>query len=596
MAPAAGTWLAKMLQVATLVQLPTTAWQSGNPERTIFAVEAVMFSVSDAQISIMAQGGFLQTAAVGTVTYTDVDGTQVTVPVTPDPSNSAQNPDGTLGWEDLLAQSTYGVRRIEAFAATGPLAIAKVTAGSLGPFPAGGYHVANIVGGATYKNRDALTVPSSIIAGSGGVVAGVTPGLTSSIIATVSAHGLSAGDNVYLVIPQSSGISGLVATFAVVTAVTTTTFSVSVGSSGSWVSGGNVYKCTIAQMVADVAGSTSSAAPGQVTVAVTQNAGVFVSNPTAWSGANYEANTAYMDRTLLSLASRSPNGPSQAYEYFAQSAVQILGSDAPEDVQLRTALGLVKYTLTNGPVRATAFSVPRTGTMNVVVASSAPIATTLGANVTPGVSMLPISHVNNANPAIITCAAPTTLTPGQTMEVTISGVEGISGVNGSWVATYTATNAFSIPVDTTAGGTYTGGGLVEGGDLGQIDVLIQRACTPDGLTSVTSSAVALPIVIAATVIVPQAYVAAYQLAVIPQLQTQLKAYDIGGDAPAFEVAYDDIVGALEEAGVFTLGQASVVRRVQSLSLNGGGVGVGVPFPSPFYEAVLVTPVVTVIGI
>jgi hypothetical protein len=81
-----------------------------------------------------------------------------------------------------------------------------------------------------------------------------------------------------------------------------------------------------------------------------------------------------------------------------------------------------------------------------------------------------------------------------------------------------------------------------------------------------------------------------------QLAAQIASYEVGGNAPNFEVAYDDIVGALTEAGVQVLGQASIVREVQSLSINGGGVGVGVPFPSPFYEAILVTPSIGVVGI
>ena len=65
--PAQGTWLSIELQIAQTITLPTTSWQVGDPERTIFATEAVCFSLSDANISQMAQGGFLQSAASGTV-------------------------------------------------------------------------------------------------------------------------------------------------------------------------------------------------------------------------------------------------------------------------------------------------------------------------------------------------------------------------------------------------------------------------------------------------------------------------------------------------------------------------------------------------
>jgi hypothetical protein len=583
MVPPSGTWLAQMLNVATQVQLPTTSWQSGAPERTIFAVEAVLFSLSDVNVSVMAQGSFLQSAAFGSVTYTAIDGTTVTIPVTPDPSNAAQNPTGAPGWLDLRAQSDFATLRLAASFATGPLAIAKVTAGSVGPFQPGTYHVSSALG-PTYTNSDSLTIPSSIIGGGGGVIASVSPGLSSTIIQTGAPHGRAAGDSVYIVIPTTSGINGLAGVFALVTSATSTTFQISLGSSGIYAGPGNVYACTVATMKADVSGTGSSAGPGQVNTPVTQNVGVFVSNVVGWSGANPESNASLLDRCVLSLASRSPNGPSQAYTYFAESAVQLLAAADPP------------YVLTNGPVSAEAFSTPATGVVNVVVASASPLATTLGANVTPGVSQLAIASISNASPAIVTCVAPTTLVPGQSMTVTITGSLGIGGVNGTFTGTYTAADAFSIPVDTTLTGTYTGGGSVEGGDLGQIDRLIQASVVPDNTTAATSSAVALPIVVHATVIVPQANVASYQLAVLLQLQTQIRSYAIGGNAPDFEVAYNDIVGALEEAGVQVLGQASIVRQVQSLSLNGGGAGVGVSFPSPFYQAILVTPVISVVGL
>jgi hypothetical protein len=584
MVPASGTWLAQMLSIASTVQLPTTSWQPGAPERTILAIESVTFAQSDVNISIMAQGGFLQTAASGSVTFTTTNGTTVTVPVTPDPSNAAQNPTGALGWLDVLTESIYNVYRLAATYATGPLAIANTKPTAIGPYATGAYHVANIINGATYHNQASLTVPSSVIAGSGGTVSGVAPGMSSTIITTAAAHGLTTGDAVYVVIPVSSGVSGLAATFAVVTAVTTTTFQIAVSSSGTYTSGGTVYLCTAANMVADATGTTSNAPPGSVTTAVTQNAAVFVSNIVGWSGSNWESNTALVNRTLLSLAARSPNGPSQAYIYFAETAAQLCASQTPP------------YTLTNGPVIANASGNPQTGIVTVVVASTTPASIEFDDNVTPGVAQLSISAVTNANPCVLTCIGPTSLSAGQSMTVTISGVTSVSGVNGTFLGTYVSANAFSIPVNTTSGGTYTGGGSVEGGDLGQIDQLIQQNVTPSNTTAITVSALALPISITATVVVPQAYVASYKLAVVTQLQTQLASYALGGNVPDFEVTYDDIVGALTEAGVITLGGASYVRQIQALSLDGQGVGVGVPFPSSQYQALLATPVITVLGV
>jgi hypothetical protein len=581
--PVSGSWLATMLDIAAVVQLPTTSWQSGAPERTILAIEAVTFQESDVNISIMAQGGFLQTAATGTVTYTALDGTSVTVPVTPDPSNEAQNPSGSSGWLDLLTSTVYDVERLSASYAAGPLAIVNPTSFSKGPFAAGQYHVANTSTGATYTNLATVSIPPSTIGGSGGVVSAVTSTLAATTIQTTGPHGLSVGQTVYIVIPQTSGVSGLNGVFAIVTAAATSTFQIAIGSSGFFTGPGTVYLCTVTQMQADTVGIGSNAAPNTVTTAVTQAAGVFISNVIGWSGSNYESNTALANRAQLSLAAASPNGPSQAYIYFAETAGQILADATPP------------YTLTNGPVTANTSSNPQTGIVTTVIASTTPASATLGANVTPGVAQLQIVAVSNANPCVVTCVGPTTLVPSQSMTVTISGVIGVTGVNGTFLGTYVGANSFSIPVDTTSAGSYIGGGSVEGGDLGQIDKLLQQNVVPDDVTAVTLSALALPINITATVVVPQANVQAYKLAAPQQLQTQLASYAIGGNSPSFAVAYDDIIGALEEAGVLTLGSASYVRSIQALSLNGGGVNSGVAFPSNQYQAVLGTIALTVLG-
>jgi len=391
---------------------------------------------------------------------------------------------------------------------------------------------------------------------------------------------------VYVLVPNASGVTGLAGVFATVTAATTLTFSLALASSGTYSgSGGIVYLCTQATMVADVLGQGSNAGPGTVTNAITQNANVFISNVVGWSGSNWENNVALANRCVLSLAARSPNGASGAYVYFAETAAQLLAAQTPP------------YTLTNGPVSAIEFAQPTTGIVNTVVASATPASSALGANVTPGCSKLQITGVTNANPAVVTCAFPTTLQPGQSFTVTISGVLGPTIANTTALATYVSADSFSIPIDTSAAPSYLGGGSVEGGDLGQIDNLLQSLCVPDGQVAFTQSALALPVQPTAVVTVPQAYVAAYTIAVQQQLLTQMASYAIGGlsTPPVSQVSYDDIVGALEEAGVQQPGQASVAH-VQSLSINGQGIGVGVSFISAFYKAILVNPQITVLGV
>jgi hypothetical protein len=598
--PPIDTWLGFMLQSAALVQLPTTSWQPGAPERTILAIEAVTFQSSDVQIALLAQGSFLQTSAGGSVAYTTTDGTTVIIPVTPDPSNPAQNPSGTLGWEDLLAQSVYGVTRLAATFAAGPLAIVNLGM-SAGPYVAGGYHVENQQSSATYTNVDSLTIPSSAIAGSGGTIVGVTPGSLFTIFVTASAHGLAPGQSVYLNIPPSSGVSGLAGVFAIVVSASGTSFSVQVGSAGSFsgsVANG-VYLCTVAQMVADVAGIASNAGPGQVTQAITQNANISVSNLIGWSGSNWESNQALATRATLSLASRSPNGPSQAYVYFADTATQLLAAQSGSTLN---ELGQPPYTLTNGPVTSNETANPQTGIVTTVVASSTPASTTLGNPVTPGVSQLPISAMTNANPCVVTCTGPTTLLPGGTMVVTLQGVTGMSDAFDSpvtYLASYTAADSFSIPVDTSALSAYVGGGQVEGGDLGQIDLLIQQNVVPSGTTAVTVSALALPVNVVATVSVPQALVSQYSLAVNAALQARVTAYPIGGvesDGSIVAIEYDDFVEAL---GIPAIINGVSYAQVQSLILTVGGTNVppggSIAFPDTTYQSVLAPPTVSVVG-
>ena len=43
--PSEDTWLGVMLTIATTVQLPTTSWQPGAPERTILAMAKVLMTL-----------------------------------------------------------------------------------------------------------------------------------------------------------------------------------------------------------------------------------------------------------------------------------------------------------------------------------------------------------------------------------------------------------------------------------------------------------------------------------------------------------------------------------------------------------------------
>ena len=597
--PSSSTWLGRMIEFATIVQLPTTSWQPGGPERTMLAIQAVSFAMSDVNISLMVQGGFLQTAANGTVTYTTLQGQTVTVPVTPDPSDPAQNPTGALGWLDLLSNNIYNVERLTPSRASGDLAFANLSGSTIGPYAQGSYHAASALNGATYSNEDVFSIPSSVIAGTGGVVTAVAPiigfGAPRTVITTQSASGVATNSIVYLAIPVSTGVGGLQATFAAVTAVLSTTqFEVNVGSSVStYAGGGNVYLCSTSPLVADLPGRVGDAPPLAVNIAVTQNPNVFVANLNGWSASGWESNQALQSRDLLSLANRSPNGPSQSYEYYALTAAQIYAA-LPEP-----------YIFTNGRVTASVSGNPQTGIVAVVVASVSPQSTAYGQPVTPGCAQNPITGVSNGNPCVISCAHATGISSGGTMSVTITGTSELpAGVAGTWTGTYVTSSAFSIPVDTTLAGSYTGGGQVEGGDLGAVDLLIQDTCVPDAVTAITSSALAMPITVTATVAVPQAYVNLYRAAVQQQLLAQTQSYGIGGStetSPARIISWNDYLEALGEAGITVIGQASYVKAVQQLvistqSQSASGSTQYLQIPGAAYQPILVSAIIAVVGV
>jgi hypothetical protein len=583
--PATGTWLYWEYQAAATIGMPTTAWQPGDPERTIFAVNAVMLSQDDALISIMAQGGFLDSAASGTVTYQDFEGNQVTTPVTPDPSIASQNPTGALGWLDLLSQNVYGLPARAASFASGQLALCNTAATSAGPYLAGSYHV-SIPNGATYTNQVFLSIPSSTIAGSGGVIGGVSTGIASTTFSTAAPHGLSVNQVICVILPSSSGITLYAggawgSRFAFVTYVSASSFTIGVGSAGSWVAGGNAYLCTLSTFQADVIGVGSNAAPGQITNTITQANGVTCSNVVGWSGANYQSNTQLANLCRLSLAAASPNGPSQAYVYFAEQAYTLLQNATPS------------YTLSSGPVVANSSANPQTGVETVVVASSTPFSVVLGANVTPGCAQNIITAATNTTPVVLTVNGPCGVITGMT--ATVSGVLGNTGANGTFTVTVSGPTSTTITLNGSVGtGAYTGGGSVEGGDLGAIDNLLQNNVVPDAIVAaVTISAVALPVLVSYSVVVPAAYVQIYIAAVAAAIDQQTASYPIGGSySPTLVVpiAWDDYLGALKEAGVLTLGATSYVISVSSLSVTVNGTTMtnstqSVAFPTNAYQAI-----------
>lgn len=340
------------LQVADVLGLKTTSWEQGDPTRTNFAVMANMLALADVDISLLAQGGFLDYAANGTVTYTDpVSGAAITVYVTPDPANPAQNPTGEPGILDVLAFNLYDVLRTFASKAGGTLAIVNTSASSYGPFEPGGYHVAQpaAVGSPTYSNTETITIGSSATAGSG--ISAATN--ASPIAITDNAHGLATGDLVFI-----TGVLGNTAAngWWVITKTGANGFTLNNSTgNGGYTGGGLVYVPQFETFTADVAGTASNAtAAGLVTQPVTSLIGVGVWNTGPWLGADTETNDELVAECRLKIQSLSPNGPKGAYQYFAlKSQVYAQLLTPPESVSAPITRALVVSDLTTGTVTVT---------------------------------------------------------------------------------------------------------------------------------------------------------------------------------------------------------------------------------------------------
>lgn len=318
-------WLTNFLETARSLNLPVTSWQPGGIARTIFVVFSYVMQSQDVAISIIAQAGFLDFAATGSVSYTDVNGNTVVVYVTPDPSDPEQNPDGTPGWLDVLASSVYNVQRVWSTYAGGTLALINTSLATYGPFDAGTYHVANTATDAAYANTAILSIPPSTLVGTAVATVANAAGLIR--ITTTANHGLTTGDIVGVV--EVTGVTQLQNPTAwVVTVVNATQFTLDGSAfSGSYTGGGRVFIPTFATFQADVIGSASGSydangalAAHTIQDSVTALVGVSVDNYSTWTGSDTENNTSLANKCRLKLQSISVNGPRGAYEFFALSA------------------------------------------------------------------------------------------------------------------------------------------------------------------------------------------------------------------------------------------------------------------------------------
>lgn len=322
-------WRSQLYALAVDFELPTTSWRVSDPERVILEIMSYVGQNWDATASLISQGGFLDWAATGTVTYQNADGTSTTVPVSPDPSTSA-NPDGRSTWLDQLCEQNYATPRIRKTSAGGPMALINTSASTYGPFAAGGYHVADPFNGAAYSSTVAIaSIPPSTVIGTAITGAADNGGLVELTFST--AHGLATGDPIFVLgvlgTTEANGAWYVTSTGASTLTLDGSTFT------NAYTSGGTAYAPLVASFTADLPGTMSNSvdadgvtAARTVTTSVTSLIGVSVQNLDPFEGSDTESNTALLKRAKLKLQAVTTNGASGAYEYYALSSILL----APE--------------------------------------------------------------------------------------------------------------------------------------------------------------------------------------------------------------------------------------------------------------------------
>jgi len=315
---------------------------------------------------------------------------------------------------------------------------------------------------------------------------------------------------------------------------------------------------TSAAFAADVPGASGSAAIGTVTQLVTSVLAVTVTNPAPFIGLDAENNWALVSRCRSKLSTLSVNGPAGAYDYFAKQAGVLLAAQTPPAA------------LTSPVTRTLLLPSQASGGVDLYVASAA--------GVVPGVSAVPVANVFTTVGLVslntIQTAAPHGLSTGQF--VSISGIVGRTGANGVWVVgalldQYNFVLAGSFNVS----GAYLGGGVIEGGDLGLVDSVIQANAVPLGISARTRSATAANIVAVVNVWVPAAQAPAAGAAVSLALTSYFASVPIGGSTDpggsyTNALLYDAVLGAIYTALLPT--GATLTVKQATLSLNSSPPG------------------------
>lgn len=154
---------------------------------------------------------------------------------------------------------------------------------------------------------------------------------------------------------------------------------------------------------ADEPGTASNAAVGAINALVTPLLGVTVSNTTACVGTDEETDAALVERCRDSLGRASPNGPAEAYSYFAKTATR-----SADD----TLIGVTRVNVEQGELTVTVYVADSDGPIET--ADLADVNTAIQENCVPtGYT----ATVVNATAVTVPVTSTVYLSPGSSLSI-----------------------------------------------------------------------------------------------------------------------------------------------------------------------------------
>lgn len=304
---------------------------------------------------------------------------------------------------------------------------------------------------------------------------------------------------------------------------------------------------------ADLSGTVGTSTPGTIATPVTALVGVTVTNSGSFVGSNPESNASLVARCRAKFASLSPNGPEDAYRFFATSAFLL--------IKQVTSLIAMSQPVTQALVTADT----DTGVVTVTVANAA--------GAVAGVVNELITGATNTSPIVLS-ASTSGLNIGD--PVIVSGVRGNTAANGFWtIGAASFTGSTMSLVGSAGNGAYTSGGVLEGGDLGIVDYIIRSKCVPLTVSDVVQSASDLLTTVVVTLFVPAASAATTATVAQTSITSYFKGIPIGGFATGVVTPNTVPIAGLLAAITSALSAQHITPSDSSATLNGSGADMAV---------------------